>query len=84
MDQSQIYHLVERWPAVRHFLHTEDRFIIRQSSMHTHLSYALHYVIGKLQTSSYQFEIEIEIYGQIPIEGRICQLCHSGAESEEY
>ena len=38
----------------------------------------------QLQTSSHQLEIEVGRYAQIPLEKRICQLCHQGVESEEH
>ena len=49
-----------------------------------HLSYALHSVIGQLQTSSHQLEIVVGRYTQIFLEERICQSCHEGVESEEH
>ena len=60
-----------------HFLLTSgDRFIIRPPYMDIHLSYALRSVIGQLQTSSHQLELEVGRYIWIPLEERICQLCH--------
>ena len=68
-----------------HFLHTsENGFIIRSPYMDIHLSYALHSVIGQLRASSYQLEVEIGRYTRIPLQGRICQLCHQGVESKEH
>ena len=37
----------------------------------------------QLQIYSHQLEIEIDRYAQIPLEERICRLCHQGVESEE-
>ena len=48
------------------------------------LSYPLRSVIGQLQTSSHQLEIEVGRYARIPLEERICQLCNQGVESEEH
>ena len=48
-----------------------------------HLSYVLHSVIGQLRTSSHRLEIEVGRYTRIPLEERICQLCHQGLESDE-
>ena len=68
-----------------HFLHTsEDGFIIRPPYMDIHLSYTLRNVIGQLRTLSHQLEIEVGRYTWIPLEERICQLCHQGVESEEH
>ena len=36
------------------------------------------------RTSSHQLEIEVGRYTRIPLEERICQLCHQGVESEEH
>ena len=52
--------------------------------MNIHLSYVLHGVIGKLWTSSQQLEIEVGRYAQIPLEERICHLCHQGLDFEEH
>ena len=43
-------------------------------------SYALHNVIGQLQASSHQLEIEVGRYTRIPLE----EFCHRGVESEEH
>ena len=68
-----------------HFLHTlEDRFIIKPPYMDIHLSYVLRSVIGQLRTSSHQLQIEVSRYTRLPLEERICQLCHQGVESEEH
>ena len=68
-----------------HFLHTsEDGFVIRPPYMDIHLSYALRSVIGQLRTSSHQLHIEVGRYTRLPLEERICQLCHQGVESEEH
>ena len=68
-----------------HFLHTsEDGFIIRPPYMDIHLSYVLRSVIGQLRTSSHQLQIEVGRYTRLPLEERICQLCHEGVESEEH
>ena len=68
-----------------HFLHTsEDGFIIKPSYMDIHPSYVFRSVIGQLRTSSHKFEIDVGKYAQIPLEERICQLCHQGVESEEH
>ena len=73
-----------RWPTKRHFLHTsEDGFIIWPPYLDIHLSYALRSVIGQLWTSSHQLELEVGRYTQIPLEERICWLCHQGVESKE-
>ena len=62
-----------------HFLHTsEDGFTMKQPYMDIHLFYALHSVIGQLRTSSHQLQIEVGRYTQIPLEERLCQLCHQG------
>ena len=52
--------------------------------MEIHLSYALRHMIGQLQTSSHQLEIEVGRCTQITLEERICQLCHQGVESKEH
>ena len=39
--------------------------------------------IGQFGTSSHQLEVEVKKYAQIPLEARICQLCHQGVEYEE-
>ena len=62
----------------------EDGFIIQPPYMDIHLSYALRSVIGQLRTSSHQLEIEVGRYTRIPVEERICQLCHQEVESEEH
>ena len=49
-----------------------------------HLSHALCSVIGQLWTLAHQWEIEVGRYTQIPLEERICQLCHQGVESKEH
>ena len=46
--------------------------------MEIHLSYALRHMIGQLQTSSHQLEIEVGRYTRIPLEERIFQLGHQG------
>ena len=51
--------------------------------MDIHLPSVLHSMIGQLQTSSHQLEIEIGRYAQIPLEESICQLCHQGVEYDE-
>ena len=51
--------------------------------MNIHLSQALHNVISQLRTSSHQIEIEVGRYARMPLEERICQLYHQGAESQE-
>ena len=52
--------------------------------MDIHLSYVLCSVIGQLQTYSHQLEIERGRDAQIPLEERICQLCHQGVGYEEH
>ena len=52
--------------------------------MDIHLSCALCSVIGQLRTSSHQLQIEVRRYTRLPLEERICQLCHQGVESEEH
>ena len=52
--------------------------------MDIHLSYALCSVIGKLQTLSHQFVIEVGKYAQIPLDERICLLGQQGVESKEH
>ena len=52
--------------------------------MDIYLSYALHSVIERQRTSSKQLEIRVGRYAGIPIEERICQLCHQRMESEEH
>ena len=67
-----------------HFLHkSEDLFIIRPSYMDIHLSNMLRSVIGQMQTSSQQLQIEVGRYARISLEERICQLRHQEVESEE-
>ena len=39
---------------------------------------------GQLRTSSHQLQIEVCRYTRLPLEERICQLCHQGVESEEH
>ena len=46
--------------------------------------YALRSVIGPLQSSSHQLEIEVGWDALILLEERICQLRHQGLESEEH
>ena len=36
------------------------------------------------QSESHGMEIEVGRYAQIYLEGRICQLCHQGVESEDH
>ena len=49
--------------TIRHFLHTlEDEFIVRLTHRDIHLSHVLHSVIGFLQTSLHQLEIEVGRY----------------------
>ena len=52
--------------------------------MDINLSYALRSVIGQLQSSSHQLEIEVGWHALILLEERICQLRHQGLESEEH
>ena len=66
------------------YITSEDGFIIRPSYMDIHLSYALRSVIGQLRTSSHQLQIEVGRYTWLPLEERICQLCHQGVESKEH
>ena len=60
---------------VAHIKHTfytsDDGFIIRPSYMDIHLSYVLQNVIGRLQTSLHQLEIEVGRCARIPLEERI-------------
>ena len=68
-----------------HFLKTsEDGFILRPPYMDIHLSYALRSVIGQLRTSSHQLQIGVGRYTRLPLDERICQLCHQGVEFEEH
>ena len=48
----------------------------KMMSISLHLSYVLHSVIGQLQTSSYQLDIEMGRYAQIPLNERIDYFCY--------
>ncbi|KAH6554691.1 hypothetical protein KP509_1Z314500 [Ceratopteris richardii] len=69
----------------QHFLHiSNEGFIEIPRYIQTYLPHHLRVLIGQLQVSSHQLEIERGLSRGVPREERWCPICHTEVESEEH